>query len=184
MCADRIYIALWLRLSVLSGSGVLRWTCCWKSENTSNRWLCHLASVPVPLPANLQRKQGNFFNFLQIHYHRYPFPIAETRWNLFATEFYTGPLFLKTEGTLFQALECLFLDLKARKRTAVFFFVIMKSWWHWSLGKGFIYVALAEPQEFFKEHLIKKKNRHHVGKYVHSVHFGEVSTSIWAVESN
>ena len=41
--------------------------------------------------------------------------------------------------------------------------------------KGFIHLALADPQEFFKQHLIKKEEQPSYWK-IYSVHFGEVST--------
>jgi hypothetical protein len=48
------------------------------------------------------------------------------------------------------------------------------------LTKGLIYLALADPQEFFKQHLIKNEEQPYFGK-LNSVHFGGVSTmSIFA----
>ena len=41
--------------------------------------------------------------------------------------------------------------------------------------KGFIYLALADPQKIFKQHLIKKEEQISYSK-IHSVHFGEAST--------
>ena len=41
--------------------------------------------------------------------------------------------------------------------------------------KGFIYLAMADPQEFFKQHLIKKEKQTPYRK-IYSVHCGEVST--------
>ena len=44
------------------------------------------------------------------------------------------------------------------------------------LNKGFVYLALADPQKFFKQHLIKKEEQTSYSK-IYSVHFGEVSTT-------
>lgn len=45
---------------------------------------------------------------------------------------------------------------------------------HGQLIKGLIYLALADPQEFFQQHLMKKEEQPSFGER-YSVHFGEES---------
>ena len=49
--------------------------------------------------------------------------------------------------------------------------------WKYPLRKGLIYLALADPQEFFQQHLMKNEEQPSFGKR-YSMYFGEESAML------